>query len=306
VRLAAVAAIVALTGMAGSNVSGQGVRFRSGVDVVRVDALVTEERRIVTGLRAADFELRDNGVLQTIDALTLEPLPLTLTFVLDTSGSVDGGKMADLTSAVDIILRGLRAQDRVGLVTFSHRLWQRLPLTSDVELVRRVLADSRGAGGTSLNDAVYAGLALGESQDARALLLVFSDGLDNSSWLPRATVERAARRADAVIYGVVVAGGAQAVIDVGQGRSVRFRPEYLPGQTDFFDALASATGGRVIKADDTVKLPKAFDEILQEFRTRYVLTYSPSSNAPGWHTIDLKVKGRRAEINARRGYERTR
>jgi VWFA-related protein len=131
--------------------------------------------------------------------------------------------------------------------------------------------------------------------------------MDNSSWLGHATVERAARRADAVVYGVAVAGTELAVIDVGQGRSVQVRPEYLPGQTDFLEAIASATGGRVIKADETVNLPKAFDEILQEFRTRYLITYSPTgSDARGWHTIDLRVKGRRADIKARRGYERTR
>jgi hypothetical protein len=89
------------------------------------------------------------------------------------------------------------------------------------------------------------------------------------------------------------------------GRPVPYRPEYLPGQTDFMEAIASATGGRVIKADETSNLPKAFEEILQEFRTRYVITYSPASDAPGWHAIDLKVKGRRAEVKARRGYERT-
>lgn len=295
------AAALALACVAG----GDAQKFRSGVDVVRVDALVTEGNRVVTGLNAADFELRDNGALQTIDAIELESMPLTLTFVLDTSGSVAGGKMAHLTSAVDLILRGLREQDRVGLVTFSHRVWQRLPLTSDLQSVRNVLTEANVAGGTSLNDAVYAGLALSESQETRSLVLVFSDGMDTSSWLGHATVERAARRADAVVYGVAVAGTELAVIDVGQGRSVRIRPEYLPGQTDFLDAIASATGGRVIKADETANLPKAFEEILQEFRTRYLITYSPASDAAGWHTIDLKVKGRRAEVKARRGYERT-
>jgi len=296
-----VAAALALACVAG----GDAQKFRSGVDVVRVDALVTEGNRVVTGLNAADFELRDNGALQTIDAIELESMPLTLTFVLDTSGSVAGGKMAHLTSAVDLILRGLREQDRVGLVTFSHRVWQRLPLTSDLQSVRNVLTEANVAGGTSLNDAVYAGLALSESQETRSLVLVFSDGMDTSSWLGHATVERAARRADAVVYGVAVAGTELAVIDVGQGRSVRIRPEYLPGQTDFLDAIASATGGRVIKADETANLPKAFEEILQEFRPRYLITYSPASDAAGWHTIDLKVKGRRAEVKARRGYERT-
>ena len=295
------AAALALACVAG----GDAQKFRSGVDVVRVDALVTEGNRVVTGLNAADFELRDNGALQTIDAIELESMPLTLTFVLDTSGSVAGGKMAHLTSAVDLILRGLREQDRVGLVTFSHRVWQRLPLTSDLQSVRNVLTEANVAGGTSLNDAVYAGLALSESQETRSLVLVFSDGMDTSSWLGHATVERAARRADAVVYGVAVAGTELAVIDVGQGRSVRIRPEYLPGQTDFLDAIASATGGRVIKADETANLPKAFEEILQEFRPRYLITYSPASDAAGWHTIDLKVKGRRAEVKARRGYERT-
>ena len=297
---AALAALAAI--FAGPQVQ----KFRSGVDVVRVDALVTEGNRIVTGLTAADFELRDNGAVQIIGGIALESMPLTLTFVLDTSGSVAGGRMAHLSAAVDLILKGLREQDRVGLVTFSHRVWQRLPLTSDLQLVRSTLAAASIAGGTSLNDAVYAGLALSEAQESRSLVIVFSDGMDNSSWLERATVERAARRADAVVYSVAVAGSQAAVIDVGQGGSVQFRPEYLPGQTDFLEAIASATGGRVIKADQTVNLPNAFEEILQEFRTRYLITYSPSSDARGWHAIDVKVKGRRADVKARRGYERAR
>ncbi len=59
-RLAAAATALAI--FAGA----QEQKFRSGIDVVRVDALVTEGNRVVAGLKAADFELRDNGVLQTI------------------------------------------------------------------------------------------------------------------------------------------------------------------------------------------------------------------------------------------------
>jgi VWFA-related protein len=281
-------------------------RFRSGVDIVRVDALVSDGRHPIAGLTSSDFELRDNGVLQTIDAIAIESLPLTVTFVLDTSGSVAGGKMANLSSAVDSVLTGLREQDRVALVTFSHRVWERVPLTPDPEQVRRVLKTADAEGGTSLNDAVYAGLALSESQASRALVLVFSDGMDNASWLGGDVVERAARRADAVVYGVAVAASAAAVYDIGNGRPLqRWHPEYLPGQTDFLDAIAAASGGRVLKADTTANLPAAFEEILKEFRTRYLITYTPHGvDTPGWHTLDVKVKGRRAEVRARRGYER--
>jgi Ca-activated chloride channel homolog len=281
--------------------------FRSGVDIVRVDALVTDGRRPIGGLRAEDFELRDNGVLQAIDSIALDAVPLTVTFVLDTSGSVAGQKMSHLSSAVGSVLKGMRQQDRAALVTFSHRIWQRMALTSDPDRVRRVLTAADAEGGTALNDAVYAGLALSESQEARPLVLVFSDGLDNASWLPSDTVEQAARRADAVVYGVAVAAGVTYTTPGSFG--VRSRelqvPRYAPGQTDFLEAVASATGGRVLKADTTTNLPKAFDEILQEFRTRYQLTYSPRGvDAPGWHTIDVKVRGRRADVRARRGYER--
>ena len=305
-RSPAAALVLALIATVTANARQQ--TFRSGVDVVRVDALVTNGRGDVTGLTAANFEVRDNGVLQTVDTISLEALPLTVTFVLDTSGSVAGGKMQHLSLAVDLILRGLRAEDRVGLVTFSHRVRQRVALTRDLDQIRRVLATAEVMGGTSLNDAVYAGLALSESQESRALVLVFSDGMDNASWLGDETVERAARRADAVVYAVAVSANVTGTYQVRGGRATnRERPEYLPGQTDFLEVIAAATGGRLVKADATDDLPKAFEQILQEFRTRYLITYSPRGvDTPGWHAIDVKIKGRRADIRARRGYERGR
>ena len=131
--------------------------------------------------------------------------------------------------------------------------------------------------------------------------------MDNTSWLRREIVERAARRADAVVYGVAVAGAmGHGVHMSGDGPTLQsLHPEYLPGQTDFLESIAAASGGRVLKADTTVNLPKAFDEILREFRTRYLITYSPRGvDTPGWHTLEVNVKGRRAEVRARRGYER--
>ena len=61
----------------------------------------------------------------------------------------------------------------------------------------------------------------------------------------------------------------------------------------------------MLRADVTAALPTAFGQILSEFRTRYVISYAPHGvDAPGWHTIQVAVKGRRAEVRARRGYRR--
>src|SRR5512145_3039240 len=70
--------------------SAEAQQFRTGVEVVRVDALVMAGRQPVTGLTAADFEVRDNGVAQTVSDLSFERLPLNIICVLDVSGSVQG------------------------------------------------------------------------------------------------------------------------------------------------------------------------------------------------------------------------
>jgi VWFA-related protein len=166
------------------------------------------------------------------------------------------------------------------------------------------------SGGTALHDAVYAGLALTAGLDTRPLVIAFSDGLDNASWLSAEAVEGVARRSGAVVYGVAV--GARIRTDVlrspggRQGQAtISARPEYVAGQTTFLDSIASTTGGRVIRADTLENLPRAFDEILREFRTRYVLTYSPRGvDTPGWHQIAVKVKGRTADVRARTGYQK--
>jgi Ca-activated chloride channel homolog len=270
-------------------------KYRSGVDVVRVDVLATENRKPIAGLTAADFELRDNGVVQDVASADLESLPVSAILVLDTSGSVAGTKMWHLSQAVDLLLNGLREGDRAALITFSHRVWLRTPLTSDFRELHTLLAGAEAQGGTALYDALYAGLALSDVEDARPLVVAFSDGLDNMSWMSAGNVEKAARRANAVVYGVAVAASA----------TWSFKPDYVKGQTTFLDHVATSTGGRVIKADTIGNLPAAFDDIVREFRTRYLLTYSPRGvDRPGWHNISVRVKGRNAEVRARAGYQK--
>ena len=300
-RAACAVALAALVPSAGSARQ----TFRSGVDLVRVDALITDGRKPIAGLAAKDFELRDNGVLQSIDSAVFETLPLSIVCVLDTSGSVAGRKLSHLGDAVDLMLEGLRPDDRVALVTFSHRVWLKTPLISDFGALRRMMSAAEAAGGTALRDAVYAGLAISDVQESRPLLIAFSDGLDNMSWMGAGVVERAARRSNAVVYGVAVAERGLVPRSRGSGRPIELAPQYAPGQTDFLEAVADATGGRLLKADTTDKLPKAFDDILREFRTRYLITYSPQHvDAPGWHRIDLKVKKHGADVKARAGYQK--
>ena len=97
----------AVSAAPGPQDSAQAPRFKTRVAAVRVDALVTNGRRPVAGLTAANFELRDNGVVQTITDVHHETLPLNIICVLDLSGSVAGQPLEHLKQGVRGVIAAL-------------------------------------------------------------------------------------------------------------------------------------------------------------------------------------------------------
>ena len=164
--------------------------FATRVEAVRVDVLVTEGGRPVRGLPPTDFEVLDNGVPQKVDLASFEQIPLNVILVLDMSDSVKGPRLGHLQSAGKSLLDALEPADQAALVTFSHIVALRQRLTGDVDWLRKALGGLQGAGNTALVDAAFAGIMIGESDVGRALMIVFSDGLDTSSWLTSGAVLR--------------------------------------------------------------------------------------------------------------------
>lgn len=281
------AAVAVLVVMSVEGLRGQQATFSARRDSVRVDALVTDGGRIVRGLRAADFEIRDDGVLQTVDVVSFEQLPVHVLLALDLSYSVSGDRLDDLRAAGHALLDALGPGDRASLLTFNHAVSRRRTPTSDRRLLHAALdavrpAGAGGLGGTALVDAVYAALVAEEAAGERSLALVFSDGVDTGSWLSPARALAVARRTGVVVDGVSVRG---------------------PGGSPFLDDISTATGGTVVEVDTTRNLRAVFVRALEEFRGRYLLSYSPAGVATrGWHRLDVRVTGRRATVKSRPGY----
>ena len=287
----------------------QAPRFRTGVDAVRVDALVVDGRRPVAGLTAQDFELWDSGVPQTLESIAVADVPIRMMVALDTSQSVSGGTLEQLKRGVLAAIAALQPPDRAALITFSSDVRLRSDWNGDADALRRAVTDLRGAGGTSLWDAVFAALAFpDETPTVRRLVLVFSDGDDTSSWLPRNSVLDKARRTDGVVYAVQIESrlpppGRRLHYRSGIELSKNDRPAWI--ETPFLDELADITGGATYMATDAGELRDAFARILTEFRTRYLITYVPQGvDTKGWHPIEVKLKNKKGKVTARRGYLR--
>lgn len=256
--------------------------FSSKVEAVRVDVLVTRDGRPVRGLVPGDFEVLDNGVPQHVELAIFEQIPLNVVLALDMSESVTGDRLDHLRRAGGSLLEALAPDDQAALLTFSHAVVQGAPLTRDLAPVRGALLRTAPAGQTALVDATFTGMMVGESDAGRSLLIVFSDGVDTSSWLSADAVLQAAKRSDVVIYGV--SAGA-------------------PRGADFLADITELSGGRFLKVESTRDLGAVFLSVLQEFRQRYLVSYSPQGvPRDGWHRLEVRVKGRGLTVKARPGY----
>jgi len=253
--------------------------FRSGVEIVELDVSVMRGGAPVAGLTARDFALTDNGVPQDVESVTLERLPLSVTLVLDSSQSVAGDRLRHLVQAGEGLTAALRQDDRAALITFSHMVDLRVPMTGDFQSIRTALGTMTGSGATSLRDAVQLALQLQPRDRSRPLMLLFTDGHDTASWLTEDAVVDSARRSGGVIHAVRVESDA------------------------LLDRLTQVSGGRTWSATSDRQLQELFTRALDEMRARYLLTYTPHGvRQPGWHELKVKLKNGGGDVTARRGY----
>jgi VWFA-related protein len=257
-------------------------RFSSGAVAVRVDVLVTSGGKPLGGLSARDFELRDNGVLQTLEVVDGADVPINAVLALDTSLSTTGKRQSDLNRAAEALLARLRPSDRAALSTFNHAAVPMVALTSDLGSIRASLGRITPSGETSVMDGAYVAITATLGQSGRSLVLVCTDGFDTWSWLRPDDVLEAARRASVVIYGVT---SSDARRDAG------------------LKVITDATGGHILQVKSGDELTAAFQKIVEDFRNRYILAFSPSGVSPeGFHTLDVRVKRPGASVKARPGY----
>jgi Ca-activated chloride channel family protein len=272
--------IVVLVAASALVVHTQNAAFSTKVEVVRVDVLVTDKGQPVRGLTPGDFEIFDNGIPQQVDLVSFEQIPLNVILALDMSDSVAGERLDHLRAAGHALLGGLKKDDQAALVTFRRDVTLDADLTTDAGTVRAALDEAEPAGATALVDGAYSAIVVGEADVGRALLIVFSDGLDTSSWLPSESVLETAKRSDVVAYAVSVG---------------RVKAEFLRDLTSF-------TGGRLFEIEKTANLSAIFVSVLEEFRQRYLVSYTPRGVAKdGWHRLTVRVK-RGATVKARPGY----
>jgi VWFA-related protein len=267
--------------------------FQSGVEAVYVDAFVTRSRQPVAGLGVSDFDLRDNGVPQKLELLSAEKRPILAVLVFDTSSSMEGERLDALRAAGEAFLDGLRSADQAALVAFSEQITWLAEPTADKAAVRSALRKLRAQNATAAYDALFASIMMSDPR-LRPLIVLFTDGEENASWLDKRQLRTMVERSNALVHVV----GWQPRPDYRSGTVV------LPAASDRpLREIAEASGGRFWGADSPRKLQSAFAAVADAMRHRYVLRYEAQGvKRAGWHRIDVRLKAGKGDAHVRRGY----
>jgi len=295
--------------------------FRAATEMVRIDTLVERDGKPVTNLTADDFTVLDNGAPQRI--VTIKQMEaVAVGIALDTSGSMEGDRFARAQAATLALLGQLRPDESSVVIGFADLTARLIPAGTPPADRERLLDSVVSAGSTALADGAYAAVIACDTGPGSKLLVVLTDGRNNSGWLGGRDVIDAARRHEVVIYPVGVgvdAGGMKftprPVLDprLQSGTETRAYNEAAAARVavaggdalKFLEVVAKQTGGRAIRADWTDDLSVTFRAILQEFRRRYIIAFAPEGvgTGDGWHTLEVRLrKSVKGEVHSRAGY----
>jgi VWFA-related protein len=210
--LCVAAALVLVSGLVPAASQQQPPIFRAGTELVSlaVTVMVAGTPRYITGLETTDFEVFEDGVKQEISIFNNTNSPIALTFLLDTSASMDTRLHTAQEAAIGFA-RTIRQQDLAEIIDFDSRAIVLQRFTSEVDQLERAIRKTSAGGTTSMFNAIYIALdelkrlPPGEEHSRRKAIVLLSDGEDTTSMLefegPDGILELV-KRSDAVIYAV--------------------------------------------------------------------------------------------------------
>jgi VWFA-related protein len=281
------------------------------VNLVNLYFSARDKEGFITNLHKDDCSIAEDKVPQTIKNFTQEKnLPLTIGILLDTSGSQTNVLPLEQESGATFLRNVLTPKDEAFLISFDINVDLLSDYTNSPRELKRAIDKATintGAGtgsvtgngtprGTLLFDAVFVAANDKLRQEAgRKILVLLTDGGDQGSQETLKTATEAAQKANAIIYVILIAD-----------RSFYGGGGFTLGDTGArdMDQLAKDTGGRLINVGNNgKKLEDAFNQIQDELRTQYLVSYTPTNKkADGtYRKLDLTC-GKTLKIQTRKGY----
>lgn len=272
---------------------------------VQVTVIDSYERNI-TGLKAENFEVYDNGVKQEVSHFSDAAAPIRLGIVFDTTGSM-AEKARHAKTAIGRLLKSGHEEDRSFLICMKDgKAFLSHDYTFNADDIINSLSFVETKGLTALYDSIY--LAIEKVQEGRReredkekmAIVVISDGQDNNSRYSYGELKDRIREAGVLIYCIGILKPGEEL--EGYGRANLEELARISGGRAFFPPFAYLKDP-IPDLTDNGLLPELTDicwRIAIELRNQYSIGYYPGKlkHDGKWHDIKIKI------VNAPKGMPR--
>jgi Ca-activated chloride channel family protein len=272
-------------------------RGRIQVTVNLVNVLVSvldEHNRPAPDLPREAFQLFEEGVQQEINIFEPETSqPLDIALMIDASLSAHKEISFEQEAAAHFIRQVLRPSDRLSVFSFDESVSQRASFSDNVPALQEAVRKIPDGAGTSIYDAVLLGSrALAQrGDDRRRVIILVTDAGETTSRTDFDSARKAAVRANALIYTIVV-------------RPVKNESGRNTAGEHALETMTDTTGGAMFYPDSAQELPAIFDRIDRELRTQYRLAYYPNPRGPAntYRSIVVTVTPSTYKVRHRKSY----
>src|SRR5262245_42711462 len=248
--------------------------------------------RFVAGLTKEDFEIFDDKIKQDITFFSDDDAPISLGIVYDVSGS-----MGDFSSRSLTMLRQFfdhsHKEDEFYVYAFNNHVQLVQDFTSLPEALLNRVTFIKAKGSTALFDATYAAVEkVRQGRHHKKVILIFSDGEENSSRYSGRELQDLLKENDVQIYAI-----GMSEISSGAG-TLKF--------------IAEPTGGQALFPFDYASTEVVYTRLALMLRRQYVIGFYPSNAASGtaWHKLNVQIKAPKQlgklKLSYKNGYWMTR
>ena len=284
---------------ASATAEDSGAVFRTVTRVVDLHATVVDKHgHLVTDLPREAFTVSENGVRQEIRSFKREDVPVSMGLIIDSSSSMRV-KGAKVEAAALALVRDSNPRDEVFVVDFDDEPHYDLPkgkdFTSDPKEMEQALERIDARGGTAMRDAIWGAIAhLKKAHRDKKVLVVVTDGNDNSSTVPFEDLLRASQQSGVLIYAV----GLLSEEERGEARHAERA----------LISLTTATGGEAFFPTDVSDVERIAHQVASDIRSQYSLVYAPANQSMdgAFRQIKVAAKGPGSPtVRTRSGYYAT-
>jgi Ca-activated chloride channel family protein len=248
------------------NASPQDPRIRVDVNLVVLHTTVLDDRgRFADGLKQDNFRVLEDKAEQKLSVFKREDVPVSMGLVIDNSGSMRD-KRPRVNAAALTLVEASNPQDEAFVVNFNDDFYLDLDkdFSSSIPELKEALERIDSRGSTALYDAVIGSLDhVKKGAKDKKVLLVVTDGEDNTSHNSLEKTVREIQKTDTVIYTIGL------LSEESKKNAKRARRA--------LEDIAKASGGLAFFPENVDDVRSICEQVAHDIRNQYTLAYYPTN-----------------------------